>query len=187
MLEEKKIQFEGRDFVYFQEGNYEKSAVLLHGYSFESKVWEQAGITALLSSLGYSSFALDIPGFPNSRNKQKMNEEHILSLIGELVSRLNRPVLLGASASGYLALKFAEQNSSMISAVIGVGPVRLNEIKTGLIKVPMLLIWGSLDNVSKPVKVKGARVEVIAGARHACYLDKPEEFKKLIADFLHSL
>ena len=189
------MTFDGKSITYFEAntGNAKK-ILLMHGYRFNSQVWNRFGFIDFLNDLGYASFALDIPGFPNSINKGEMPESSVLSLVGALIRKAikTKPVLLGASASGYLALKFAE-NSNDISAVIAVGPVDLDSISLDKIKVPILGIWGSNDSVADPeggigkLRQIGAKTVLLEGARHACYLDKPEEFKKEIADFVNSL
>ncbi|MGC8547666.1 MAG: alpha/beta hydrolase [Candidatus Micrarchaeia archaeon] len=195
-MEQKQMAFDGRSITYFEAntGNAKK-ILLMHGYSFNSQVWNRFGFIDFLNRLGYASFALDMPGFPNSINKGEMPESSMLSLVGAVIQTVikDKPVLLGASASGYFVLKFAEENSKDICAVIAVGPVNLDSIRLDKIKVPILGIWGSNDSVADPeggiekLRQIGAKTVLLEGARHACYLDKPEDFKKEIADFVKSL
>ena len=60
--------------------------------------------------------------------------------------------------------------------------------------VPLLAVWGDADDISRPehaqivaAHVKNSLVHVIKGAGHACYLDRPEEFKTLVRNFLRQL
>ena len=197
-MQEKYFEFEGKRIIYFEsnaKGSEKKKRILLmHGYSFNSSVWDSFGFVDFLEGIGYAPLALDIPGFPKSSNKENMQEEKILELRNLLIKNIvnGKPVLLGASASGYLALKFAEANSKSISAVIAVGPVGMDSINLAKITVPVLGIWGSEDKVSDPdsgkCKLKSiGETAIIKGARHACYLDKPEEFKKIVSSFLSSI
>lgn len=66
--------------------------------------------------------------------------------------------------------------------------------KYSVIAAPTLLICGELDTVtpvseSKAIqsKIKQAKLEIIADSGHLCYQEKPEEFNRLIRDFIHSL
>lgn len=66
--------------------------------------------------------------------------------------------------------------------------------KYSTIDVPTLLICGELDTVT-PVseskiiqsKIKGAKLEIISGAGHLCYQEKPEQFNELIRQFINNL
>ena len=60
-----------------------------------------------------------------------------------------------------------------------------------MIKVPVLGVWGERDNISPPENakiladhVKNSEAHVIKGAGHHVYIDKPEEFKILLREFL---
>ncbi|MGC8675975.1 MAG: alpha/beta fold hydrolase [Candidatus Micrarchaeia archaeon] len=194
-MEQMGFDFKGKRVIYFESDAEQANKILLmHGYSFESSVWDRFGFVRFLKSIGYASFALDVPGFPNSRNKERMPESAMLDMIEALIKNRiqKRPVLLGASASGHLALKFAEQNANSIKAVIAVGPVGLDSINLEKINVPMLGVWGSEDKISDPddgvsrFESVGALTAILEGAGHACYLDKPEAFVAKIAEFLKS-
>ncbi|MEM3781758.1 MAG: alpha/beta hydrolase [Candidatus Micrarchaeaceae archaeon] len=194
--EQKELDFEGRSIAYF-ESNIENrnKALLLHGYSFESGVWERAGVIESLNRLGYASYALDVPGFPNSRNKMRINEQQIYGLLSAMINKvLNaKPLLIGASASGHIALKFAERYESGIRALVAIGPVNFESIDIGKIAVPILGVWGSKDRISDAkngaaiFKSAGKSAVIIAGAGHACYLEKPNEFSKAIGEFVKTL
>ncbi len=191
-MHEANFNYKNNSLIYFEDQGGNKSIVLLHGYSFNSDVWEQIQLPKFLKDLGYSVYALDVPGFPKSRNKISLGEEEELEVISALVQKIGKkPALLGASASGYLALKYAERNQEKIEKLIAVGPVELGHIKLELISIPVLGIWGSKDTVANPEKglqefkkLKNGKAEIISEARHACYLDKPDQFKQLLKGFL---
>ncbi|HUK47887.1 MAG TPA: alpha/beta fold hydrolase [Terriglobales bacterium] len=59
--------------------------------------------------------------------------------------------------------------------------------------IPTLLVWGSKDRVVDPSSAKflsqalrGARIEIIEGAGHLPYEECPEEFCRILQEFLHS-
>jgi pimeloyl-ACP methyl ester carboxylesterase len=81
-------------------------------------------------------------------------------------------------------------------AAILAGPANVKNLLPVLdrISVPILAVWGEIDNISPPENakiisayVKISEVQVIQGAGHACYLDRPEEFKTLVRNFLTTI
>ncbi|MEM0146954.1 MAG: alpha/beta hydrolase, partial [Candidatus Micrarchaeaceae archaeon] len=125
----------------------------------------------------------------------RMGEDQIYKLLSAMIDKVlkEKPVLMGASASGHLVLKFAEQAKASIKALIAIGPVNFENIEINKIAVPMIGIWGANDNISDTkkgaaiFKSAGKSVAIIKGAGHACYLEKPNEFSKAIAEFLNTL
>lgn len=195
-MEEKGFVYEGKQVKYYIQGSGDKKIVLLHGYSFNSFVWEQVGLFKTLEGLGYRAFALDVPGFPRSANRFKIEEADFSNLLDRFLEEVvkGKAVLLGSSASAYLALKFAEEHANKLLALIVVGPVGLDRVNTKAIRVKTLGIWGVGDIVSNPSEnskilrlSKEAEIRTIENAGHACYLDRSEEFNRLISEFLSSL
>ena len=190
-MHEANFNYKNNSLIYFEDQGGNKSIVLLH-YLIKFYSYFFLQLPKFLKDLGYSVYALDVPGFPKSRNKISLGEEEELEVISALVQKIGKkPALLGASASGYLALKYAERNQEKIEKLIAVGPVELGHIKLELISIPVLGIWGSKDTVANPEKglqefkkLKNGKAEIISEARHACYLDKPDQFKQLLKGFL---
>ena len=61
------------------------------------------------------------------------------------------------------------------------------------IKQPALIIWGEKDEVTPlsfakimEERIQNSRLEVLTGAGHYSFLDKPEEFTKTAINFLKS-
>lgn len=194
-MQEKTVEIDNKKVVYFEtEGAARQKMLLMHGYSFESTVWQKIGFDKFLASIGFTAYALDMPGFPRSRNKFNLDEEETLQLISTFIAKVikAKPTILGASASGYLALRFAEEHEKEIKAVIAVGAVNISRIDLCNISIPIFGIWGENDTISSPANGKKAfeackkQVKILADAGHACYLDKPKEFMQEIADFLKS-
>ena len=106
--------------------------------------------------------------------------------------KINEPILLGASISGEVTLRYLS-SGYVAKAGIVVGPVNVKNLVPDLnrITVPLLVIWGERDDISSPDNskilkdnIKNPEVYILKGAGHACYLDKPEEFKVIVRDFL---
>ena len=116
MMLEGSFEYKGNKVKYFSNSKtqpHQKQILLLHGFSFNSKVWEEIGLIDLLEQLGYNIYALDIPGFPKSSNRFNLSEEEQVELLSQLLSKVIKKnvVILGASAGAYLSLKLAEHSS----------------------------------------------------------------------------
>ncbi|MGC8617931.1 MAG: alpha/beta fold hydrolase [Thermoplasmata archaeon] len=188
-------EYEGKKFRYLaSEENGKAGILLMHGYNFYAEIWKECGLLDMLSDLGYGFISLDVPGFPRSQSKFRLSTKEFKEFLNHVIGKhfSANPVILGSSASGFLALDYATSRGN-IKAVIAVAPVNIRELNLSLIKIPVLGIWGSLDTVSDPSsselirKLRYGRAEIIEGAGHACYLDKPEEFNRLIREFLNGL
>jgi abhydrolase domain-containing protein 14 len=169
--------------------------VLLHGFSFLAETWVEMGLFDELAEK-YSVYAFDMPYGAKSRSDKfsAENRDEYADFLKEILQTLNigMPVLLGASISGEVALRYLSQGYSAKAGIVA-GPVNVQGLVHGLemIKVPVLGVWGEKDNISPPDNakiladhVKNSEAHVIKGAGHACYLDKPEEFKTLLRHFL---
>ncbi|MFP3278933.1 MAG: alpha/beta hydrolase [Candidatus Micrarchaeota archaeon] len=185
--------YKGNKIVYFKSEVAEgkKNIVLLHGYSFESSVWDKISLPNALNKIGYNVYAIDEPEFPKSRNKQ-ISTDLFFDFLKNFITQLGGSCLLGSSAGGYLAAKFSEENASLVKCLILVGAGNLNEIRS-LSGIKLLGVWGSLDNTfspesaSKEIERLGGKFVIINGARHACYLDRPDDFNKIVVNFLEKL
>jgi len=166
--------------------------LLLHGYSFNSDVWDLINLPEVLADNFVSAYAFDIPGFPKSRNKQKVTKTEIVDALYDLyikISTGSKITVLGSSAGAYFASSFAERYPKCVNGLILVGAVNL-DIKFDKIKAPIFGIWGSNDNISDPISGKrileahNAKVWIIEGASHACYLKDPDEFNNIILSIM---
>lgn len=54
------------------------------------------------------------------------------------------------------------------------------------LRVPTLLIWGSEDEITPlwEEAPRGARLEIIPGAGHICYIEQPDKFNAIVREFL---
>ncbi|WP_243679968.1 alpha/beta hydrolase [Vulcanisaeta souniana] len=101
---------------------------------------------------------------------------------------------MGASLGGETVLRYLALNYPATAGIV-IGPVRTPSIDLSRIRVPVMGIWGGSNDggVSgrenmEAMKRAGFRVEVIDGAGHPAYLDKPGgEFVRLVINFLRSI
>jgi abhydrolase domain-containing protein 14 len=182
-------EYDGKKIFYLKsESSSRKTIALFHGYSFESGVWEKVGVVSSLNKIGYNVYAFDMPGFPKSRNKP-LDLHTFFSYFESFAKSFGKVSILGASAGGYLAAKFSEENPKLVENLILVGGVELEKIKIPS-SIRIAGIWGSEDSISNPSVAKkiieslGGKFFEIKGARHACYLDKPDEFNLILTKFL---
>jgi abhydrolase domain-containing protein 14 len=169
--------------------------VLLHGFSFLAETWLEMGLFDELAEK-YRVYAFDMPYGAKSRSDKfsAENRGEYADFLQEMLQTLNieKPVLLGASISGEVTLRYLSQGHSAKAGIVA-GAVHIQNLaqRLEMITVPVLGVWGERDNISPPENakmlaghVKNAETHVIKGAGHACYLDKPEEFKILLSKFL---
>ncbi|KAL0160646.1 hypothetical protein M9458_044371, partial [Cirrhinus mrigala] len=155
--------------------------VLLHGQAFTSKTWEELGTLSLLASNGYQALALDLPGFGNSPDSEPAKAFSGSS---------------GPSMSGHYALPFLQKHSAQLHGFVPIAPVGTRGITPQQyrdIQTPTLIIYGELDtnlgaqSHKNLIQLPHHTVVKLAGARHACYMDKPREFHRALLDFLSKL
>jgi len=170
--------------------------LFLHGAAFTSKNWHDIGTLSALGSKGYPAVAVDLPGHGESQNIKAPDSIQFLSqLIKEL--GLERPVVVAPSMSGSYALPFV-MNKEHVKELRGFIPVAPGEVAKyteeelkGL-DLPTLIVYGEKDAgfkqyAEKMNNIPGSEVFTMKGARHACYLDNPEEFNARVIEFLDKL
>ncbi|MGC8648909.1 MAG: alpha/beta fold hydrolase [Candidatus Micrarchaeia archaeon] len=195
-MQENYFFSKGEKFIFYQNAQTSfYKLLLLHGYSFNSDVWDLINLPELLGKNRFGAYAFDIPGFPVSRNKKKTSNKEIVDLLYELYSKISskKITILGSSAGSYFAARFAERFPELVNGLILVGPVKLEAIKFDKIKAPIFAIWGSKDDVSDPIegekilKAHNAKTWIIEDAPHACYLKNPKEFNHIVLDIMESI
>jgi abhydrolase domain-containing protein 14 len=171
-----------------------KDVVLLHGMKFNAATWQELGTLEKLSAAGYHSLALDMPGFGGSAACEKSQDSVLSEFI--IQGELDRPILIGPSMGGRIALEFALNHPGILGGLILVGAVGVEENKDRLsqLDLPLFIIWGGDDRIS-PLgnsdtlleKVKGAKRLIIEGAPHPCYLEQPEIWHAAVLEFIASV
>jgi abhydrolase domain-containing protein 14 len=169
--------------------------VLLHGFSFCAETWVEIGLFDELAK-EYHVYSFDMPyGIKSGSDKfDAKSRDEYARFLNDLLKALdiNEPILLGASISGEITLRYLSSDYSAKSGIV-IGPVNVKSLVSNLnrITVPLLVIWGERDDISSPDNskileshVRNSEVHILKGAGHACYMDKPEEFKIIVKDFL---
>lgn len=169
--------------------------VLLHGFSFHAETWKEIGLFDELA-LRYSVYAFDMPYGPKSLSDkfEAGSRDEYAEFLHELFKtlKIQEPFLIGASISGEVVLRYLAMGNPAQAGILA-GPVNVKHLVADLkkIAVPLLAIWGELDTISPPDNgriiadhVRKGEVYILKGAGHACYLDKPEDFKALVREFV---
>jgi len=191
---EHSLTIKGLKIRYLQRGKG-IPVVLLHGFSFNAETWVEIGLFDELAR-EYHVYSFDMPYGAKSRSDKFSAEvrDEYAEFLNDMLKTLNiqKPVLLGASISGEITLRYFIHGYSGRAGIV-VGPVNTKSLDAQLsrIPVPLLAVWGERDTISLPTDsklleshVKNAEVHIIEGAGHPCYLDEPEKFKEIVKDFL---
>ena len=190
-MSEKFIIVGGKRIRYISGGSG-KPLVLLHGWSFNADTWVESGIFPSLASR-YEVYAIDMPyGIKTKSERFKAARPEYAVFLRSVLDALGLPdpPLVGPSASGEVVLWYVAQRLPTKAAVV-IGPVGLGEELLSRLKgvgVPILAIWGERDEISPPSNAELLRgiaiTAVLKNAGHAAYLDRPEEFVKIVLEFL---
>ena len=165
--------------------------LLLHGARFDSGTWQKLGTLERLAKEGFHAIALDLPGHGASPAGPPLD---LAQFIAD--AKLEKPVVLAPSMSGAVALPFVTAHPEQVSGFVAVAPVELPAYESGLRKLalPTLVVWGEKDQVVPVAQaqalhswVKDSQLVILQGARHPCYLDRPDEFHAALVAFLKSV
>jgi len=168
--------------------------LLLHGARFHSGTWKQLGTLDRLAREGFRVVALDLPGFGESPAAPSGASLDLADFIA--VQKLAKPVVLSPSMSGHIALPLVTRHPEQVAGFVAVAPVELPTYESALRKLalPTLIVWGEKDEVVPVAQakalhgwVKDSQLVILQGARHPCYLDRPDEFHAALIAFLKSV
>jgi abhydrolase domain-containing protein 14 len=165
--------------------------LLLHGARFHSGTWQKLGTLERLAKEGFRAIALDLPGYGASAAGPPLD---LAQFIAD--EKLEKPVVLAPSMSGGVALPFVTAHPEQVSGFVAVAPVGLPVYESALRKLalPTLIVWGEKDEVVPVAQaqalhswVKDSQLVILQGARHPCYLDRPDEFHAALIAFLKAV
>jgi abhydrolase domain-containing protein 14 len=167
------------------------AVLFLHGARFRASTWEDLGTLALFGGEGFRVVAIDLPGFGDSEESSLTPAAFLPALLDEL--DLERPVVVSPSMSGGFSLPLVADHAERLAGFVAVAPVAIDEYSARLAgnPLPTLLVWGGEDTLIPFAEAEllatgmaNARVEVIADAGHACYMQQPDRFHELLRAFL---
>ncbi len=135
--------------------------------------------------------ALDMPGFGKSESCAAGESEVLAAYIQQ--EELDRPVIVGPSRGGRYALELYFAHPELVGGLVLVGTVGVQENTSRFkeISVPCVLVWGSEDAISDPEnghflkqEIPDAKLVILQGAPHPCYLEKTEQWHQTLLAFL---
>jgi abhydrolase domain-containing protein 14 len=168
-----------------------KTLLFLHGMKFNAATWRDLGTLAKMGEAGYEAVALDLPGFGQSPPCDLAPVQVVHQVISS--QHLDKPILVGPSMGGKVALDFVLAHPDLVGGLVLVGAVGVEERKDQLatINVPTLIVWGSEDAISPLAHgdllaslIPDARLVLVPGAPHPCYLDQPDIWHWELTSFL---
>ncbi|MEF8824238.1 MAG: alpha/beta hydrolase [Desulfohalobiaceae bacterium] len=167
--------------------------LLLHGAKFSSATWRELGTLDTLAEAGYRAHALDMPGYGSSPSSSAPADQVLREALQHLAPE--GAVLVGPSMGGRYCLDLYFSSPQGIRGLILVGTVGVGAYRERFqeIAVPCLLVWGSEDTVSPPDnanflerEIPDAELLMLEGARHPCYLDRPDAWHERLLAFLRA-
>lgn len=192
-IKEEYKTIRGAKIHYLRGGDAESrdKVILLHGKRYTSQDWRQVGIMEKLSTKGFHVIALDLPGYGKSDPLEGEMEDVLLEFSDEL--KIEEFHLVGPSFSGEIALKFALKYGHRLKSLILVGSINVDRYANRLkdINVRTLVVWGEKDDIAPyesarllKNNIRGSRLYTFHELGHACYLECPDEFAHILAEFL---
>ncbi len=176
------------------------TVLLLHGGRFTKETWARIGTPMVLAEAGFRVLALDLPGFGASEVFRGERGEFLEGFMERL--DLSKTALVSPSMSGSFSLPFVAKHPEKLWAFVPIAPVAVPGFREKLAEggtlkpspVPALVVWGEKDRLF-PASGAAAlgdlfqksEVNILAGASHPCYLDRPREFHASLLRFLKSL
>jgi len=175
-----------------------KVILLLHGAAFSSQTWiDQVDTVASLAALGNRVLAIDLPGYGRTVGRVEGGKrgEYLGSVISSL-SPASPPVVVSPSMSGSFILPLLKQSPEKVSAWVPVAPVSTRDGRDFFpsLDLPTMIVYGELDtglglSSSKDLQLipTSTKPQVLPGARHPAYLDQPQLWHQLLANFISAL
>ncbi len=171
--------------------------VLLHGYSFTSKVWKEIGLLDKFEEESIPFIAVDMPYGARSNCKPKTNDiaTNIILLDEILEKTLGKKdglIIVGASLGGYVALNYAAENNTrglILIAPVGTKEEKLRN-KIRRLRIPILIIYGDKDTIVSKSEMENfvketprGKLKIYENAGHPAYLYQKETFVKDVISF----
>jgi pimeloyl-ACP methyl ester carboxylesterase len=173
--------------------------VFLHGYSFTSDIWRDIGLLDYLEREKIPFLAIDMPyGARSVCSPHTRSVDENIFVVREVFRGIFgsvKPLIVGASLGGYVALKYAVRYH--VAGLLLIAPVNVFDeelmSKYGSLSIPVLIIWGSRDRIvsrtsmEKLSEMLEAKLLVYESAGHPAYLDYPDRFRNDLLAFHRAL
>lgn len=174
------------------------TVLFLHGIGLTSTIWINIGTFQILAELGYRALAVDLPGHGNSNDLSiPYSRDDILGYMTNLFTalELQLPVLVSPSKGGEYAMPLLMAYPRILRGLVAIAP---SDTSHYLIKdyqklsVPLLVLFGEKDetmlhksSLDSLWYTPNRKIYMIKNTTHACYVDHPPTFHKLLLEFLN--
>jgi pimeloyl-ACP methyl ester carboxylesterase len=167
------------------------TVLLLHGASFSSTTWQELGTIELLCEDGYRVISIDLPGFGESAATEIPTTKWLRKFLTAV--DITSPLIVSPSMSGRFSLPLAMDYPDIPAALVLVAPVGVPRYLDQLhaVRCPVLIVWGENDRLipleqaeQLHQQIPQSEILVLAGAGHAAYMEKADEFHAALRDFL---
>ncbi|OGH42361.1 MAG: hypothetical protein A3H79_04785 [Candidatus Levybacteria bacterium RIFCSPLOWO2_02_FULL_36_8b] len=108
--------------------NESSNIIILHGWGLNGQKYEK--LSQLLEKKGYKVFAPDFPGFGSEPLKsESMDLGDYVEFLNNLIkkNKISKPILIGHSFGGRVALRYGFENPSKVSKLILTGTPIIRE------------------------------------------------------------
>lgn len=174
------------------------TVLFLHGKGLTSTIWINIGTFQILAELGYRALAVDLPGHGNSNDLSiPYKRDDILGYMTNIFTalELHLPVLVSPSTGGEYAMPLLMAYPRILRGLVAIAPSDTSHYLISDYKklsVPMLVLFGEKDetmlhksSLDSLWYVPNRKIYMIKNTTHACYVDHPPTFHKLLLEFLH--
>ena len=209
-LETRFVQVNGikirvRTFVPLSLDRSRPVVVFFHGFSFSIDDWDRIGMLSAVRDNGFEVVAIDLPAGKASKSDRVDLKEppECNPIVDQVLFKLgledDKFVIVGPSMGGGFALAYAYENPKRVLGLVLISPaihqVPESSIKSIQSSVKVLLVWGDKDDVF-PLNEQGRKLQrllpgsnlfTLKDAGHPAYLDKPEEFREILLNFLREI
>jgi pimeloyl-ACP methyl ester carboxylesterase len=187
----------GISLPYHVEGTSRKNLlVLLHGLNAHSGTWRNN-----LPHLASSERKVIAPSLPHWPGPPPPDISEYTTDVHELIETFEPATIsiAGNSMGGWIAMKLAKKfGSKPVKAIVledSAGTRKpLDEeslLSLDSLEIPVLIVWGKNDLIIPSVdadmlhkKIRNSELHVFPRTGHVPHWEKPEEFNKLVDDFL---
>ncbi len=163
--------------------------IILHGWGLKGGVYES--LASLLREQGSSVYAPDLPGFGDEKLKSPfMNLSDYVDFLGDFIkkNKISRPVLIGHSFGGRIALKYSWRYPKNVSKLVLTGvPIIRNKPFLRKIWFIFAVIFGRLFKIfPKSLEKKVRKLFYFAIGEWDYYKSGPlkQVFKNIIGEDL---
>ena len=181
------------------------TVLLLHGTRFTSENWRDINTLQLIGATGCRAVAVDLPGWGKSTTEGTSKlDGHSKNVFLEMFITaldLGKPVLVSPSMSGSFAIPYLMGDNpakcdDRVSGFVALAPVLTDTYSDAMYnrcEIATLIVFGTKDvtighdSVGNLRNMPASKIFPIKKAAHACYMDQPDVWNRLLFNFLMAL